>query len=238
MLRKVLAIVGMLLTAPLFILGAKFLYLWARLGRGYAVRFDYGTEAGTWLIWGGLTVLFFLGALQRKTSGALLLLVGWGSLLLFGIALPSHRIDPLEQARFGTAMELRNLQVSLNTWAAREGHVPGSQADLDAAAKEGADSSGETAASQFVHDGDRLPYRLVLVSGARGPLRTPPADAAPGTVFCAVNPELDHYWLTATGLASPVGGAVVMEENPMFLEAGTSVLDGPPPPEKPAEKRP
>lgn len=241
MLRKVLAIVGMLLTAPLFILGAKFLYLWARAGHGYAVRFDYSTEAATWLIWGGLTVLFLLGAAQsRKGGGAVLLLVGWASLVLFAIALPSHYVDPLERARTFSALELIPVQGGLDDFGKQHGHLPATQAELEQAF---AQAELEKPAAPFVHDGKVLPYRPLYFGGALGPARSAPAGVAPGTILCAVNPELNHYWLTVTGLDKPVGGAVVLEENPMFEEGGTVMREGsltpppaaPPPPAKKAK---
>ncbi len=243
MLRKVLAIVGLLLTLPVLGLGAKFLDYRARLhspwGGFYHVRFHYGSEAATWLLWGALTALCFAAALRgKKVGGALALLVGWGLLLLVAIAIPSHQIDPLNQASFATEMNLRGVQSALNRWAGEHGHLPASQAELDAVLKEAAATDPEKPVSPYALGTRNLSFRVEYVGGRLGPVLVAPASEEPGVVLCAVNPKLDHYWLSATALAAPVNDTVVMEQGWDRTGEGPAVLDGPPPPEKPAEKKP
>lgn len=241
MLRKALAIVGLLITVPVLGLGAKFLYYLARLHfvDPYHVHFRYGSEAATWLIWSGLTALCFAAALKsKKVGGALALLAGWGLLLLVAIAIPSHEIDPLNHASFATEMNLRGVQSTLNRWAGEHGHLPASQAELDAVLKDAEATDPEKPVSPFDLGAQRLPFRVEYVGGAQGPVLVAPESEEPGVVLCAVNSKLDHYWLSATALAAPVGGMVVMEHGWDRAGEGPAVLDGPPRRKSPRTRSP
>ena len=240
MLRKALAIVGLLISLLVLGLGAKFLYYLAWLHFAfYHVRFDYGSEAATWSIWGGLTALCMLGAaLRKKFGGALLLLAGWGLLLLCAVAIPNHEIDPLDHASFASEMNLRGVQSTLDRWAREHGRLPASQAELDSVLKEAQATEFEKPVSPYALQKQDLSFSVEYMGGAHGPVLVAPDSEEPGVVLCAVNPKLDHYWLSATALAAPVGDAVVMERGWDRGGEGPAVLDGPPPPEKPAEKKP
>jgi formylglycine-generating enzyme required for sulfatase activity len=230
-LRRIVAGFGFLLTLPVLTLGLSFLSSWARVsfGHSYYVRFDYGHEAATWLIWGGLTALCLIGAaLRKKFGGVRLLLLGWALLLLSYVAIPGHS-TPMGRAFSGTFAQLRSVRDALENSTA-----PTSQAELEAILALGGPKT--VAVSPFVRDGAPLPSRVVYVGNAHGPVLAPPAGVAPGTVFCAINPALNHYWLTATGLDKEFGGAVVMQSSWESPEKGAAVLEGnlspPAPPSK------
>ena len=196
---RALRIVGCLL-AMTFILpplwaGFGFLasYWKVRSGRAYYIDFDYLSEGLLWLACGLAALIPILHALLRKQSSAKWLALGFLIGLVSSIALPVRFAAPRYEARPKVFDKMLNVSTAMAGWGTEQGHFPASDSDLKSALH-----GVEAGSSPYARGGQRLPFRMVFVKGANGPVVEPAPHAEPGIIYCAVSPDLKRFWLTAT----------------------------------------
>ena len=234
-MKRVVAALLVLLSLPLFGIARPFLLSALKLHWGqpfYAPSREAYGEYG--MIWVGLALLVLVPSalvlLKKKAPGSWLVL----PLLVFllaAVALPSNT-PPGSRGRMAVrALEQRveRASESLKVWAGERQQFPGDDRELQSAIEPGTSTRWESTYTQYERGGQPVPYRFVLVANSQGPHRPQQAGDQPAIVYCAVSPDRQRFWLTATALPDDVSSEVMMLER----EGQLVVIIGKVPPKPP-----
>ncbi|MGH9650168.1 MAG: hypothetical protein ACRD3A_05745 [Terriglobales bacterium] len=218
-MKRVVAALFILFSLPVFKFGADFLWSALKLHSGqpfYAPSRDAYAEYG--LIWVGISLLILAPSatvLLKKDSKGSWLVLPLLVLLLVAVALPSN-LPPGYRGRLaGRAVERRMERAgeSLKSWAGEHRQFPEDENQLRTALepREPGDEESQTN-SRYQRGGQPLAYQFVFVGNAQGPHRPQPPGGQPAIVYCAMSPDRQKFWITATALPDDVSSNVVMLE--------------------------
>lgn len=210
---------------PIVGLGLQFLWLALRthLGHPFYVPYDYFWQGIVWLVWGLLILALGLFPFFRRKGSAPAVVLGIILLFFAAVAIPSNRMPGhvAQMAQEDVRSALRRTSITLTEGAGKSGRFPASQSELDVLAKESSSKESKSN-SGYARDAQRLPYRLIYITGAPGPHLPVPAGTEPGIIYCAISRDQKRFWLTGTGLNEAVAGEVIFV--PAFERDGPFVL--------------
>jgi hypothetical protein len=153
--------------------------------------------------------------LLKKDSKGSWLVLPLLVLLLVAVALPSN-LPPGFRAVMAGRAEQRRMEgagESLKSWSSERRQLPADDQELGSAIAvetQALIDGGSEKNSRFGRGDQPVPYRFVLVAGAQSPHRAQPAGDQPAIVYCAISPDRQKFWLTATALPGDVSSEVVM----------------------------
>ncbi|MGH9602045.1 MAG: hypothetical protein ACRD24_06610 [Terriglobales bacterium] len=178
----------------------------AHFGGPYTVAdISYGSalfiSVWTILTWGSI-----LASLRSKASSRWLILPLVSGIIAVQVLPGGHPFYPSVRLRQTVEQRIAHVAYFLDAWAAEKGRLPATQEEVQQAARL------ESAPSPYARDGARLPYRVVLVANAPGPVLQPTIPD-PGVFYYALSSAGDRSWLTMAVLEGPSAErAVILRE--------------------------
>jgi hypothetical protein len=202
-----------LFSLPMLIYGGYFLVCWIRIhtSHPYYVEYPYLTAAIAWLSVGTLSFVTGLHAVWRRSYYGILFLIplvlGLGTMAL----IPDNKPQQFSMTRDGNYVSY--LHSSLNDFYATQKRYPLDQSELNAAiVKSAGESSMSTPQSEYMQNGNPLPYENVVTENAKGP-RTAELSKRPGVLYYSVSADHQEFWVTMTALDSEVQKSAVRKWN-------------------------
>jgi hypothetical protein len=248
-MKQAIAILFLLFSVPVLRFGWGFVWSAVKLRSGqpfYAGAVgDYTTYGAVWTGMGLLILLTSAAVLLRKDSKGGWLVLPLLLLLLVAVALPSIIPPGFRGQLAGQNVQWRMETAArqLEEWGREHRQLPADEGELRGALapKETAAEKAPDPNSRFLRGGQPVAYRFVLVPNARAPHRPQPAGDQPAMVYCAISPDRQRFWLTATALPDDVSSEVTMLEHDGELVLLTGTVPAPEPapaaPEKDARKK-
>ncbi len=248
-MKQAVAILFLLFSLPIFHFGWGFLWSAVKLRSGqpfYAVSPEGYTARGAF--WVGLALVALVPSavvLLKKGAKGSWLVLPLLVLLLAAIAVPSNIPPGYRGHMAGGAVRgrMQDAATQLEEWGSEHGQLPGDESELRIALgpKKPAEEEASATNSMFGRGGQPVPYRFLLVPNAKAPHRAEPAGDQPAMVYCAISPDRQRFWLTATALPDDVSSEVVMLETFDELVAISGAVPAKPrepaaPEKKPAKK--
>lgn len=247
-MKQVIAVLFVLLSLPVFKFGWGFLWSAVKLRSGQpfyvASPDDYIAYGAFWV---GLALAVLVPAalvLLKKGAKGSWLVLPLLFLLVAAVALPSN-IPPGFRATLAGRNVQRRMETAashLEKWGGEHRQLPADESELRGALepKDTAEEETQDPNSRFLRGGQPVAFRFVLVPNARAPHRAQPAGEQPAIVYCAISPDRQKFWLTATALPDDVSSEVVMLERDGALvsNSGEVPAKSPEPVPEAAEKNP
>lgn len=250
-MKQVIAVLFVLLSLPVFKFGWGFLWSAVKLRSGQpfyvASPDDYIAYGAFWV---GLALAVLVPSavvLLKKGAKGSWLVLPLLSLLVAAVALPSNIPPGFRGHAAGRGVERRmeRAATQLEKWGGEHRQLPADESELTGALepKDTAEEQTQDPNSRFLRGGRPVAFRFVLVPNAPGPHRAQPPGEQPAMIYCAISPDRQKFWLTATALPGDVSSEVVMLVRYGELVAISGAVPAPEPvpaaPEtKPKEKAP
>jgi hypothetical protein len=172
-----------------------------QFGGPYAVAEVRSGPAWFFGIWALLAWGCIIAGLRRQASPRWLIFPLVGGVIAI-LAIPGHPVF-YRTAQESVRQRLLRSQHFLEVWSGERGRLPATQDEVLEAAQLG------SVPSPYERDGVRLPYRVVFVANAPGPVLHP-SLTDPGVFYYALDNAGSRYWLTVATLDGPSGEKAVM----------------------------
>lgn len=217
-LRKIatttFAVIAGLSTLPPLIFGAYLVWCSFRIHTQnvYYVEYPYLVAACVFIGIGLLSLFCVIYALRRRSFyGALFvipLVLGLAALVYIPDGTPHAQRSSMDDVNL-----MSDVQAFFGVWYGSHQAFPKDEAEFREAVKEGPAAwqfrVGPIPESDYAKNGKRLPYEIIVISGATGP-KLDGLSNRPGVVYYCVSTDYQQFWATVTALRADVAPRAVL----------------------------
>ncbi len=207
-LRYLAAGIAGVLCLLLLVFAARLLFieLQLHLGHPFYVDLQYLSK-GMFLFTPGFIGILIVWLVVRSARTSVLWLIVPLGIGFMGLQVPpsNYEFSAASVGRSAVATQMSEVGRTLLEWGRKNGHFPASESQFLHMVQQ-----LKQQPSLYAREGQRLPYRMIYIPNAAGPHLPQPPGPEPTMIYCAVSPNLQQFWLTATVLDEVVSTLVSM----------------------------
>lgn len=220
--RTALGVVAGLLSLPSLILGSYFVWCSSRIHTSdvYYVQYPYFLAACVLFAIGLLSFSCALYGVRHRSFYGLIFIVPFALGLVTLVYIPDGT-PHVQRSMMDDTNYLSDIHSFLEVWYESHHRFPKDEAEFYDALRQGPAAwqfrvSSPPVESDYAKNGKRLPYEILVSSGATGP-KLNGLSERPGVIYYCVSADNQQFWVTMTGLredVSPKAALKIVADRP------------------------